>query len=260
MWPQARDDRLFASLLIGLVALAWISLTVWSSSPWGRFLGHGEGGEAALGGGYLVLLLVFVAGWTLMTVAMMLPTSMPLVALFRALVRRRPDGGRLVASLVGGYLSVWILFALVVHAGDRGVHAAVHQIGWLQSNAWTIAAGTVLLAGMYQFSSLKYRCLDKCRSPFSFVMGHWRGGRGSAEAFRLGVDHGRFCLGCCWSLMLVMFAVGLGNLAWMFALAVVMALEKNHPLGRRLSAPVGVFLLAWGAVLVLVQGPLGDIV
>jgi predicted metal-binding membrane protein len=259
MWPRVRDDKLFASLLLGLIALAWISLWIWSSSPWGRFLGHEEGGEAALGDDYVVLLLVFVAGWALMTVAMMLPTSLPLVALFRALVRRRPDRGLLVGSLVGGYLSVWILFALVVHAGDRGIHAALGEIGWLENNAWTIGAGTVLLAGMYQFSSLKYRCLDKCRSPFSFVMGHWRGGRGPAEAFRLGVDHGRFCLGCCWSLMLLMFAVGIGNLGWMLALAAVMVFEKNHPLGRRLSAPVGVALLAWGAVLVLVQAPLGDV-
>ena len=259
MWPRVRDDKLFASALLALIVLAWVSLWIWSSSPWGRFLGHEEGGEAGLADDYLVLLLVFVAGWTLMTVAMMLPTSLPLVTLFRALVRRRPDGGVLVALVVVGYLAVWTLFALVVHAGDRGIHAAVHHDAWLDDNAWAIGASTVLLAGVYQFSSLKYRCLDKCRSPFSFVMGHWRGGRGRSEALRLGVDHGLFCLGCCWSLMLVLFAVGIGNLAWMLALAAVMAFEKNHPLGRRLSTPLGVALLVWGAVLVLVQVPLGDV-
>ena len=79
----------------------------------------------------LVLILVFVVGWTLMTVAMMLPTSLPLVTLFRALVRRRPDGGVLVALVVIGYLAVWTLFAIVVHAGDRGIHAAVRNVAWL---------------------------------------------------------------------------------------------------------------------------------
>jgi predicted metal-binding membrane protein len=259
VWPRVRDDRLFASALLGLIALAWVSLWIWSSSPWARFLGHEEDGEASLADGYLVPLLVFVAGWTVMTVAMMLPSSLPLVTLFRALVRRRPDGGVLVALVIIGYLAVWTLFALVVHAGDRGIHAAVRHVAWLEDNAWAIGAGAVLLAGVYQFSSLKYRCLDKCRSPFSFVMGHWRGGRGRFNALRLGVDHGLFCLGCCWSLMLLLFAVGIGNLAWMLVLATVMAFEKNHPLGRRLSAPLGTALLGWGAVLVLVQVPLGDL-
>jgi predicted metal-binding membrane protein len=259
VWPRVRDDRVFAGALLGLIALAWVSLWIWSSSPWGRFLGHEEGGEASLGDDYLVLLLVFVAGWTLMTVAMMLPTSLPLVTLFRGLVRRRSDRALLVGLVLAGYLGVWMLFALVVHAGDRGVHAIVGHVGWLEANAWTIGAGTLLLAGLYQFSSLKYRCLDKCRSPFSFVMGHWRGGRARSDAFRLGLDHGLYCLGCCWSLMLVMFAVGVGNLAWMLVLAAVMAFEKNHPLGRRLSAPLGAALVVWAGVLVLVQAPLGDV-
>jgi predicted metal-binding membrane protein len=258
VWPRVRDDKLFASLLLGLIVLAWISLWIWSSSPWGRFLGHQEGGEAGVGDDYAVLLLVFVAGWTLMTTAMMLPTSLPLVTLFRALVRKRDDRGVLVRLVVLGYLGVWTVFALVAHAGDRGIHAAVHHVGLLENNTWTIGAGTVLMAGLYQFSSLKYRCLEKCRSPFSFVMSHWRGGRGRTDAFRLGVDHGLFCLGCCWSLMLVMFAVGLGNLAWMLVLAAVIAFEKNHPLGHRLSAAVGAGLLLWGTLLIVLQTPIGD--
>jgi predicted metal-binding membrane protein len=103
---------------------------------------------------------------------------------------------------------------------------------------------------VYQFTSLKYRCLDKCRSPVSFVLGHWRGRHERRQALWLGMHHGVFCLGCCWSLMLLMFAVGLGNLAWMFALAVVMAVEKNAPWGRRLTAPLGAVLLLVAAVLV----------
>jgi predicted metal-binding membrane protein len=249
MWPRVRDDKVFLSLTAGLIALAWLTLWLWSESPYGRFLSHEEGGAAGLGEDYPALLLVFVAGWTLMTVAMMLPTSLPLVAMFRSLVRRRPDAGTLVALVVVGYLSVWTLFAFAVHLGDQGVHAAVERSSWLAGNAWIIGAGTVLLAGTYQFMPLKYHCLDKCRSPFSFVMGNWRGGRGGLEALRLGMHHGVFCLGCCWSLMLVMFAVGVGNIAWMLALGAVMAVEKNMPWGRRLSTPLGLFLLAGGLAL-----------
>ena len=129
------------------------------------------------------------------------------------------------------------------------MHEVVERIGWLEGNPWVISAGTILLAGVYQFTPLKYHCLDKCRSPLSFIQQHWRGGRASTQAFRLGVHHGVFCLGCCWSLMLLMFAVGVGNIAWMLALGAVMTIEKNVPWGRKLSAPLGVFLVGWGLVL-----------
>jgi len=254
MWPQVRDRRAFLAALGALVVLTWLALWLWGQSPYGRFLSHEEAGEVGgLGGDYLTVVLLFVAGWTMMTVAMMLPTSLPLVALFHSFVRKRQDQGQLVALLVLGYLGVWTLFGAVAHLGDRGVHEAVERAGWLAENEWVIGAGTILLAGGYQFTSLKYRCLDKCRSPFSFIMGHWRGGNEKAQAFRLGVHHGLFCLGCCWSLMLLMFVVGVGNLGWMLALGAVMAIEKNATWGRKLSAPLGVALLWWGATLVLLN-------
>ena len=100
---------------------------------------------------------------------------------------------------------------------------------------------------------LKYRCLDRCRSPLSFIMEHWRGERDQAQAFHLGVHHGIFCGGCCWPLMLLMFAIGAGSLGWMLILGSVMAGEKNMPWGRKLSAPVGALLVGWGFSLVLVM-------
>jgi len=95
-------------------------------------------------------------------------------------------------------------FGLFVHLGDRVLHEAVARTSWLDANAWMIGAATILLAGLYQFAPLKHRCLDRCRSPLAFVMEHWRGGRPETDAFRLGVRHGIFCVGCCWSLMLLM--------------------------------------------------------
>ena len=251
MWPRVSDRRLFVTVTAALVVLTWLSLWLWGRSPYGRFLSHEElGGAHGLGGQYPSLVLLFVAGWTLMTMAMMLPTSLPLVALFHSFVRRRPNRRRLVVLLVAGYLGVWTLFGLFVHLGDRVLHEAVARTSWLDANAWMIGAATILLAGLYQFAPLKHRCLDRCRSPLAFVMEHWRGGRPEADAFRLGVRHGIFCVGCCWSLMLLMFAVGVGNIAWMLALGTVMAVEKNVSWGRRLSAPLGVLLICWGLVLV----------
>jgi predicted metal-binding membrane protein len=260
MWPRVRDQRIFLGVMAGLIALAWISLWMWKQSPYGRFLSHHEN-ESVLGhdSNYALVVVLFAAGWTLMTIAMMLPTSLSLVALFRSFVRRRPRPGRLVLLLVLGYLSVWTAFAGVVHMMDLWIHETVDRVAWLGAHAWIISAATILFAGVYQFTPLKYACLDQCRSPMSFILQHWHGDREGLQAFRLGVHHGLFCLGCCWSLMLVMFAVGAGNIGWMLLLGAVMAVEKNAPWGRRLAAPLGATLVAWGAVLIVlgIPGPGG---
>src|SRR5574341_1626153 len=109
MWPRVTDQRLFAAVMMALIALAWIALWVWGQSPYGRFLSHERLGEVKGGSQAPVLMIVLVAGWTLMTVAMMLPTSLPLVVLFHGLVQRRPDARELATLLVAGYLSVWVL-------------------------------------------------------------------------------------------------------------------------------------------------------
>lgn len=242
-------DKIFSVSLGGLIVLAWVSLIVWGLSPYGRFLSHEDLGEVGFGDGYLIV--IFVAGWTLMTMAMMLPTSWPLLALFSTMTRRRQDHVQLIGLVVGGYLSVWMLFGVLVHVGDRFLHEAVETTSWIESRAWLVGAGTLLLAGAYQFTPLKYYCLEKCRSPFAFVAEHWHGRHARGEALRLGLSHGIFCLGCCWSLMLLMFAVGVGNLVWMFLLGTITAIEKNVKWGRQLSAPLGVWLLAGGASVAL---------
>ena len=244
----------FVPIIGTLIALAWLTLWIWEISPYGRYLDHAELGAIELEGGLggiLVLAVVYVAGWTLMTVAMMLPTSLPLVEIFRRLTRRRGDHGQLVALLIGGYLGVWLSFGIAAHVFDWGLHEAFERSAWLQANVWVFGAGTLMVAGAFQFTRLKYRCLDKCRAPMSFVMEHWRGSHERTQSFLLGVHHGIFCLGCCWALMLLMFAVGTGNVGWMLALGAVMAIEKNMPWGRRLSAPLGLALLGWGGLIVL---------
>jgi predicted metal-binding membrane protein len=173
------------------------------------------------------------------------------VTLFQVLTRQRPDANRLAALLIAGYLGVWTLFGLLVYLGDWVIHQAVERSAWLEANAWALGAATLALAGLYQFTPLKYHCLDKCRSPLSFVVEHWRGRRERLQAWWLGVHHGLFCVGCCWSLMLLMFTVGVGSLGWMLVVGAVMAAEKNLPWGRRLSAPLGGALLAWAVALVL---------
>jgi predicted metal-binding membrane protein len=250
--PRIADRRPLLSILIGLVILCWLALFIWGASPYNRYLSHEtlEDVRLSASGEYLGFLGIFVAGWTLMTVAMMLPTSLPLVFLFERVVQRRQNRRSLVVLLLLGYLCVWIIFGGVAHLADFGVHMVAQLFRWTETNAGLLAAAPLLLAGAYQFTPLKQLCLKKCRSPFGFITEHWRGANAGAEAFYLGAQHGLYCIGCCWALMLVMFAVGVGSVTWMLVLGTIMAVEKNLPWGRRLSTPTGVALLAAGIIYV----------
>ena len=233
-----RDQAILAGLLVALAVSAWLALWIWGSSPYGRYLHH-EGGI----GPVPLEATLFAAGWLLMIVAMMLPSSVPLVMTFGALVRRRRRPGTLVCLLLVGYLVVWAGFGLAAWVFDRGIHAAVDALPWLAAHPELIMGVTLLAAGLWQFSPLRDRCLDECRSPLGFVMNRWRGVSERREAFAMGIAHGAFCVGCCWSLMLVMFGVGLANVAAMLILGALTAVEKNLPSGRRLTHPLGVILV-----------------
>ena len=246
-------------LMGALVALAWVALVIWERSPYGRYLDHGNWTEIGLAatlcralpaGSVLVPGLLYVGGWLLMSAAMMLPSTLPLLTVFRRLTADRPDRHWLVTLVMLGYLTVWGLFGLAVHLFDILLHTLIAGSSWLIFNGWIVGATVLGLAGAFQFSALKYHCLDKCRTPLSFVVEHWRGRAERRRALLLGLHHGLFCVGCCWAIMLVMFVVGTGSVGWMLALGVLMAIEKNLPWGRRLSAPLGAGLLAWsGAIL-----------
>ena len=236
---DARRDRLvLAAALAGLSLIAWLALLAWAGSPAGAYLHHDATGlPVPMAAG------LFVAGWALMILAMMLPSSIPLVLTFGALVRRRERPGQLVLLLLAGYLLVWGAFGLGAWLADRGIHAAVDAVPWLADHPQLIIATTLAMAGLWQFSPLRDRCLEECRSPLGFVINRWRGTSVRAEAIRMGIAHGAFCVGCCWSLMLVMFGVGLASLSAMLVLGGITAIEKNLPQGRRLTRPLGVVLV-----------------
>lgn len=249
---QPYDNRPFLIVALGLVLLAWASLIIWGMSPYARYLDHDALDLVQFGStGYL--LWIFIGGWALMVIAMMLPTSLPLMNLYRSLVSGRSDRNWLLLLLGLGYLAVWVGFGVVAHMADLGLHRVVDASAALAANSWVITAGVFGLAGAYQFTSLKYRCLDECRSPLSFITSYWHGHNEWRNAFSLGIHHGIFCVGCCWSLMLLMFAVGHGNLGWMLLLGVVMGAEKNLTWGRRLAQPLGIVLLIGAGLIVAVS-------
>ena len=262
MLLASRHRAVFAPI-VGVLAIAtWLALWAWSASPYARYLEHGgwlESGPAAVlcrvvpGGDVLVPATLHAAGWVLMIVAMMLPTTLPLLDTFGRVTAGRPDAARLVHCVVAGYLVVWLAFGVVAHGLDWLVHEGVARVDGLAAHGWAIGAAAIGIAGVFQFTPLKYRCLEQCRTPLSFIMRHWRGGAERRRAFALGAHHGLFCVGCCWALMLLMFVVGTASVGWMLAIGAVMAVEKNMPWGRRISAPLGVALVGIAVTVALAR-------
>lgn len=194
-------------------------------------------------------LLLFLLAWQAMIAAMMLPSSLPLIRLFFRTASRQEDAWKPQTAFVGAYLLVWTWFGAAAFVGDMLVHWAASNWAWLDERSWLIAGSVLVLAGAFQFSSLKEKCLTECRNPGVYMLHHYR--RGVRHAFTMGREHGLFCLGCCWALMIVGFAAGVANLWWMVALTAIMVFEKTGKGGDRGVAPIGIGLMALGGLVLL---------
>jgi predicted metal-binding membrane protein len=247
------DGRRVPSAILAAITVAWVVSIAAQSSGKAVMLNHGRliegGGPFASPPPLWLALPLFLLAWQAMVVAMMLPSSLPMVRLFRATSSGQPRPGLVRASFLGGYLAVWGVFGAVAFLQDVGIHRLVDRTPWLQAHPGMIAGSALALAGAFQFSALKEKCLTECRHPAAFLLQHYR--RGTSAAFRLGRKHGLFCLGCCWALMLVMFAAGVANLWWMAALGALMFYEKVGRAGDRVTPVAGWALLGLAALVLL---------
>jgi predicted metal-binding membrane protein len=194
------------------------------------------------------LLLTFLM-WSVMMVGMMALSALPVLLLFARMHAQR-DGGvaPAVPSFGLGYLIVWLAFSACATAAQWALHQGALLSSTMATTSTTVAGVILIAAGAYQLTPLKNRCLTQCQSPLGFLMSNWRDGSGGA--FLMGWRHGIFCLGCCWALMLVLFVVGVMNLAWVGVLTLFILAEKLGPTGARVSRAGGAILLALGAALV----------
>src|SRR5262249_10784617 len=195
--------------------------------------------------GQFVLMVVM---WTVMMVAMMVPSAAPMIVAFATINRRRAEaGGSAVPTAVflAGYLLIWTAFSLAATL----LQWALQSLALLAPETLEVTpllrAIVLLGAGIWQFTPLKYTCLARCQSPIGFILNEWRDG--GAGALVMGLRHGAFCVGCCWTLMVMLFVAGMMNLLWVAAIAAFVLFEKIAPRGRAVSWAAGAVLLAWGA-------------
>lgn len=196
--------------------------------------------------------LIVLGAWQFMTAAMMLPSSLGFIRYYAATAARAPDFPPALVLFLGAYFAVWTGFALFAFTGDMQVHRVVDATPWLSAHASLIPAAVLALAALYQFTPLKDACLKACRHPGMYLMRHYR--RGRLNGLRLGFGHAVYCMGCCWALMLVMFAAGVAHLAWMGVFAAIMFVEKTMPAGNRIVVPVGAALGVLAAMALVAPG------
>jgi len=234
------------AMIPAAIAAAWAVAIVAQVTGTARLLHHDALIEGTLP--LWAALLLFVFAWEAMIAAMMLPSVLPLVRLFAITSAQQVSAARAMLALIAGYAAVWTAFGVLAFLGDVTLHRLVDRTPWLAAHSWLIAGSVLLLAGAFQFTPLKDACLTKCRLPGTYLLRHYR--RGATAAFRLGYGHGISCVGCCWALMLLMFAAGFATLWWMGVLTAVMVYEKAGAHGKRAVPIAGAFFVAWGLLVV----------
>ena len=245
----ARRDRLV--VLAGLVvaaALAWLYLIDMALDRGGEPMGA-SGTMTGLQAWSVTEGLLMFAMWAVMMVAMMVPSAAPMVLVFARMERSkgtgRPYGTSTLFAL--GYVLVWAAFSMAATAMQWGLQNAALLSPMMVATSTILGGALFLAAGVYQWTPLKYACLKHCRSPMAFIMGHWRPGR--VGAFRMGLGHGAFCLGCCGFVMGLLFVGGVMNLAWVAAITVFVVAEKLLPKGEWVARAGGAAMVAAGIYL-----------
>ncbi len=254
-----RERLIIASCLAAMVILAWIYLFHTKTSMPGMDMSGMDMSSMNMPGmvmpemnqwGLSTVLVLFVM-WTVMMVAMMVPSAAPMVLAFLTVNQRRKAAARPfvpVAIFLFGYLAIWTAFSAFATAAEWWLHRAALLSPTMVATSSLLNGGLLIAAGVFQWTPLKHSCLKNCRSPLSFLMSEWR--EGSAGAFLMGLRHGAYCLGCCWALMALLFVAGVMNLLWVALIALFVLAEKVLPRGELIAKIAGIALVASGAALI----------
>lgn len=238
-----RERNVLLAMLVALAAVSWALLIRQSATMNNQAMGMG----AAL----------FLATWIVMMVAMMFPTAAPMILMFARVQKDKRRNGRVfvpTSVFVSAYLLIWTLFGALAYAGAVWADMLAQRVPWLMTNTPRIGGGVLVLAGLYQFTPLKRSCLAKCRTPLDFILSSWHDGY--TGSFRMGLEHGIYCLGCCWLLFVLFFPLGMMNLAALVSVTLLIFAEKSLPVGQRIGRWAALALIAYGALVVALSGAL----
>ncbi len=196
--------------------------------------------------------LLMFAMWWIMMIGMMVPSAAPMILTFATINRKKREREQPFVptmTFVAGYLIAWGGFSLAATGVQWSLQKVALMSPMMVSTSPLLGGSLFVAAGIYQWTPLKHACLKNCRSPFDFILNSWRDGRGGA--FNMGLEHGLYCLGCCWLVMAILFAVGVMNLAWVGAIAAFVFLEKIVPAGEWFARASGGAMIAAGAYLLI---------
>jgi predicted metal-binding membrane protein len=240
-----RYDR--TPLLVVLVVLplvSWMWIVVMARDMYGPMTGASAWMMTAIWD--VPHLLLLWSMWAVMMAAMMLPSVSPVLLLYGVVARRsqHATAARHIYALAAGYLMLWTVFSLGATILQRALAALLLVSPMMEITKPAVGATLLLVAGLYQLTPLKRACLRRCQSPLGFLVSRWR--TGFSGAFTMGLEHGAYCVGCCWALMLLLFAGGVMNLTVIAALTALVAFEKLAPFGTYSAWISGVLLMASG--------------
>ena len=244
-----RDRIIVLSSLAVIIALSWAYVSSLASDMQNMDMTTAMAMPQMQAWDVTEFTLTFVM-WAVMMVAMMTPSASPMILMFAGVNRRRQKHQVAyvpTSVFLLGYLVVWAAFSVLATAAQWGLHAVSLLSPMMVSTSPVLGGILLLIAGIYQWTPLKHACLSKCRSPLGFILNEWREGRWGA--FLMGLKHGSYCTGCCWSLMALLFVAGVMNLLWVAAIAGFILLEKVSPAGHRMGQAAGVLMVAGGVVL-----------
>lgn len=243
-----RDRAIVLAGLIGVTAVCWAYLiamaTAMGDMP--QSMGEAVAMTRVRAWSLTDFTLMFVM-WVVMMIGMMVPSATPMILIFAMHNRRQHSQGRPfvpTTAFLTGYLIAWTGFSLLATLAQWGLDQAA-LLSPMMVGTSPLLGGVILIgAGVFQLTPLKNACLSHCRSPLQFIASHWR--PGVAGALRMGIEHGAFCLGCCWILMLLLFVGGVMNLLWIAAITIFVLLEKALPWGLAVGRAAGVILIVGG--------------
>ncbi len=241
--PLMRERHLILIMLLGLSAAAW-ALMLWQAATMRA---------SAMGMTMGIGVVLFLAIWVAMMVAMMFPSAATMILVFATVSAGKRQRGQAFAPtwvFVSGYLLVWTLFGAVAYGIATAIDRWAGQSAWLMAYAGRLGGLVLVAAGLYQLSPLKHVCLTKCRTPTQFILTSWRDGY--TGALRMGLEHGVYCLGCCWLLFVILFPLGMMTIAVLGLLTVLIFAEKSLPIGPLASRIAAGVLVIGGFVMIIV--------